>query len=206
MNNPNHPQKGSSIKVEPIRQKAAIERIKGVLLHHNKYRDHAIFTLGINTAYRANELLSITVEQAHQILTEGVGCRFELKQSKNRKHRAVTINRAAYEALDLYYNHDDMIRYNAKHHPTTALFHSSRSEVLTVPSLTRLVKTWCNGAGLKGNYGSHTMRKTWGYWHYKRGTPLPILMVAFGHASQQQTLEYLCIQAQDVNDAYSMVL
>jgi len=28
MSNPNHSKKGSSIKVEPIRQKAAIERIK----------------------------------------------------------------------------------------------------------------------------------------------------------------------------------
>ena len=63
MNNPNHPKKGSSIKVEPIRQKAAIERIKAHLLHEGKYRDYCLFVLGINTAFRANELLSITVGQ-----------------------------------------------------------------------------------------------------------------------------------------------
>jgi len=43
--NPNHPKKGSSIKVEPIRTKAAIERIKASLLHGEKYRDHCLFTL-----------------------------------------------------------------------------------------------------------------------------------------------------------------
>ncbi len=67
LRNPNHPKPGSSIKVEPIRQKAAIERIKAALLHNGKYRDHCLFTLGINTAYRANELLSITIQQAAEL-------------------------------------------------------------------------------------------------------------------------------------------
>jgi integrase len=35
---------------------------------------------------------------------------------------------------------------------------------LTVPTVNRLVKTWCASVGLPGNYSSHSMRKTWGYW------------------------------------------
>jgi len=31
--NPNHPELGSSIKVDPIRSKAAIENIKKILMH-----------------------------------------------------------------------------------------------------------------------------------------------------------------------------
>ncbi len=54
-----------------------------------------------------------------------------------------------------------------------------------MPSVSNMVKLWCAEAGLNGNYGSHTLRKTWGYWQYKRGIPLPLLMVAFGHASQK---------------------
>lgn len=34
---------------------------------------------------------------------------------------------------------------------------------LKVPTLNNLVKDWCSQANLKGNYGSHTLRKTWGY-------------------------------------------
>ncbi len=49
-------------------------------------------------------------------------------------------------------------------------------------------------------------RKTWGYWQYKRGTPIPLLMVAFGHATQQQTLTYLGIQTKDVQQIYDMEL
>ena len=34
---------------------------------------------------------------------------------------------------------------------------------MTVSSVHRLVKSWCRDIGLKGNYGSHSLRKTFGY-------------------------------------------
>jgi hypothetical protein len=67
MSNPNHPKKGSSIKVEPIRQKAAIQRIKAALLHGGKHRDYCLFVLGINTALRANELLGLDHVVGHPL-------------------------------------------------------------------------------------------------------------------------------------------
>jgi integrase len=86
------------------------------------------------------------------------------------------------------------------------LFWSQQGQVLQVPTVTNMVKRWCVNAGLKGNYGSHTLRKTWGFWQYKRGTPLPLLMEAFGHQTQQQTLAYLCIQAKEVAQIFEMEL
>ena len=58
--NDNHPRKGSSIKVAPLRSLDDIARVKALLV--NQPRNLCLFTLGINTAYRANELLSLTVE------------------------------------------------------------------------------------------------------------------------------------------------
>ncbi len=78
--------------------------------------------------------------------------------------------------------------------------------MLTVPTVTNMVKGWCAAVGLKGNYGSHTMRKTWGWWQYKRGKPVPLLMEAYGHPTQKQTLDYLCIQAEEVAALYDLEL
>lgn len=200
--NPNHPKKGASIKVEPIRQKAAIERIKGVLLHSGKYRDHCLFTLGINTGFRANELLSLRIEQ---VLSLEAGDTLTIKQSKNRKYRPVTINRTTVAAIRRYLDEDKTLQQRMSD-PGTPLFYSQRGEVLSVPTITAMLKTWCAGAGLDGNYGSHTMRKTWGYWQYKRGIPLPMLMKAYGHATQGQTLAYLCIQEHEVKAIFDMEL
>ena len=194
----NHPKKGSSIKVEPIRSKIAIDNIKKILVDNK--RNLCLFTLGINTAYRANELLSVRYGQVQDL---SVGDTLEIKQSKNDKYRRVTLNKSATKALQDYIRHDE---YFKKAKPDNYLFYSKRAEVLRTYTVTNMVKKWCKAVGLKGNYGSHTLRKTWGYWQYKRGTPLPLLMTAFKHSTQEQTLEYLCIQDEDVSAIYSMEL
>ncbi len=71
----------------------------------------------------------------------------------------------------------------------------------------KMVKKCCREVGLKGNYGSHTMRKTWGYHQrIQKNQPIPLLMSAFGHATQAQTLEYLSIQEAEIQDLYGLEL
>jgi len=75
---------------------------------------------------------------------------------------------------------------------------------MTVPYLNFLVKKWCADINLRGNYGSHTLRKTWGYiqrTHF--GHSLPELMEVYGHATQKQTLAYLCIQPEEIKKIYA---
>ncbi len=191
--NPNHPVLGSSIKVDPIRSKAAIENIKKILMHQP--RNYCLFTLGINTAFRANELLSIQIEQVNHLKAGG---EIDLKQKKTKAYRRVKINKTALAALKFWLKDSDRV--------DGPLFYSQKGTVLTVPSVTRLVKGWCADVGLKGNYGSHTLRKTWGYWQYKNQTPIPVLMEAFGHANQQQTLAYLGIQTKEISQIYNLEL
>jgi hypothetical protein len=77
------------------------------------------------------------------------------------------------------------------------------SEQPIAPSTDRLGKRWCASINLRGNYGSHTLRKTWRY--HQRVTVwggLPELMVCFNHSSQRQTLEYLCVQDEEIRSIY----
>ena len=64
--NPHRPPPGSVLKVEPIRDKRAIGRIKKMLRDHP--RDLCLFVLGMNPAFRANELLSLKVGQERSLL------------------------------------------------------------------------------------------------------------------------------------------
>jgi integrase len=191
--NPHHPQPNASIKVEPIRKKVAIKNIKTLL--EKQPRNYCLFSLGINTAFRANELLSLRVDQVRHLQ---VGDNLEIKQSKTRKYRSVRLNRVAIGAI-----HHLLDSRSFK--DQDFLFTGQRG-LLQVPTVTQLVKTWCNNVGLKGNYGSHTLRKTWGYWQRRHGTAIPLLMEAFGHATQQQTLAYLCIQAEEIAQIYDLEL
>lgn len=201
LNNPNHPKAGSTTKVEPIREVAKIQAIKSNL--SGNPRDLCLFTLGINTAYRANELLSIKVGQVAHLIA---GDALDLKQSKNGRYRMTTLNQMAVSSIQ------DWLSVHPKPIDDAPLFVSQRTrKALTVSPFINMVKRWCKDAHLKGNYGSHTLRKTWGY-HQLRGntqTPphlvLPLLMEAYGHARQQQTLDYLCIQSDEVASLFMQV-
>lgn len=196
----NHPRRGSSIKVEPIRDRAAINRIKTRLLSRSR-RDHCLFVLGINTAYRASELLSLTVQQMAHLQA---GDLLDIKQTKNKKYRTTTVNNAAVVAVQAW-----LKEHPKRNEPDAPLFLSRHgNEALCVSSLNRMVKGWCKEDGLSGNYGSHSLRKTWGYHQRKYNrAPLPLLMAAFGHSTEAQTLAYLHIQERELRDLYlGMVL
>lgn len=192
--NPHRPAPGSSIKVQPIRLKRDIETIKNNLAENP--RDFCLFTLGINTAFRANELLSLRVSQVREL---AIGDVLDLRQSKTNSYRQVTLNRKAVDAIQ-------RLLRSRQYAADDFLFYSRWSDRLGVPEVSRKVKGWCGDIHLDGNYGSHTLRKTWGFWQYQRGTPLPLLMEAFGHQTQQQTLAYLCVQAKEVAQIFEMEL
>ena len=90
----NRPQKGSTTKVEPIREPKDIRLIKKLL--SERPRDFAIFTLGINTNLRASDILRITVDQVCHLKA---GEHFTIREVKTGKLRDVTVNKNVQEAL-----------------------------------------------------------------------------------------------------------
>jgi integrase len=203
----NHPPLGSTIKVEPIRSIQGINKIKELIAE--KPRDYCLFVLGINTAFRASELLSIRVGQVRYIQP---GERLEVKQPKTKKYRSVTINSSAHQAVVALIAEKERMAIK-KQNPSMVdddafLFTGQRgTAAIQVSTLNNMVKDWCRQARLKGNYGSHTLRKTWGFMQRKRqDTPVPLLMQALGHATQRQTMEYLCIQEKEIEDVYTSLV
>jgi integrase len=190
----NHPKAGSQIVVEPIRSLKDIQSIKKLL--QDRPAQLALFVLGINTNLRAGDLLDIKAGQVRGLkaLDE-----ITLREQKTGKLRRINLNKACIEVINQVLA---MKAYGDDDH----LFVGQRGR-FTVPYLNTLVKAWCRAINLKGNYGSHTLRKTWGYMqrvHF--GVGLPELMVVFGHATQRQTLTYLCVQPSEIKTIYSNVI
>lgn len=189
----NHPKKGSTIKVEPLRDLKHIKSIKKLLA--DSPRDQAIFTIGINTNLRASDLLKLKVGELRHLAP---GDHFELREKKTQKKRSITINKTVYDAVQSLFasmpdaSDDDY------------LFSSRKGGgPLSVPYLNALVKKWTGLINLRGNYGGHSLRKTFGYIHRTVfNTDIPTLMTMFNHSTQRQTLEYLCVQPDEIQDAY----
>jgi integrase len=188
----NHPKRGTQTKVEPIKRLKDIKAIKKLLA--GKPRDLALFTVGINTNLRASDLLSLKAGQVRVLKPMD---ELEIKEKKTGKTRRITLNKACVDAIQRLLSSQDY----ADNHP---LFKGRGNEPLTVPSVNRLVKQWADAINLRGNHGSHTLRKTFGYQQRVTfGVGIPELMACFNHSSQRQTLDYLCIQPEEIRSVYA---
>jgi integrase len=186
----NHPKKGSKIKVEPIRQMKDINNLKKLLA--DKLRDYCLFIVGINTNLRASDLLGLTAGQVRGLKP---GDDIEIKEIKTHKSRRLTLNKACINAIN-------GLLASRSYNDLDKLFQGQRGPI-TVSYLNRLVKSWTKALNLRGNYGSHTLRKTFGFVkHTVQGASLPELMVCFNHSTQRQTLDYLCIQEATIRNIY----
>lgn len=95
-----------------------------------------------------------------QVRNLQVGDEIVLKEKKTKKERRITVNT---EVLDAF-THLLSARAIDTHAllDEDPLFVGQRGR-MTVPTLSRKVSEWCDAVNLKGNYGSHSMRKTFGY-------------------------------------------
>ena len=178
-----------SQKVEPIRRTKDIMEIKKLLIDNP--RNSTLFTLGINTPLMPNELLHLKV---HQVKNLEENSTLTISTDVDRP-KTLTVNRITCRSIrglleSENYEDDDY------------LFKSQRGKLI-VPSLHRLVNKWCDAVGLTGKYGSHTLRKTWGYHQYHTfGTDISKLVKVFNHSSQKQTKDYLCLDEEQNFNIY----
>ncbi|MFN2268397.1 MAG: site-specific integrase [Desulfonatronovibrio sp.] len=185
----NHPQKGSSIKVEPIRNLEDIKAIKQLL--QNKPRDLLLFTMGINNGLRIGDILKLMVKQVQGLKPGEV---LRIREQKTDKDNVLLINKSVLRALEDYLA-------GARLGPEDFLFKSKKgSGPISVSAANRLVKAWCRAINLRGNYGTHSLRKTFGYiQRIKYGVGFEVLCKRFNHSSPAVTMRYLGIEDKEVN-------
>lgn len=188
MKNPNHPKLGSNITVQPIQETKDITSIKKLL--GDKPRDLLLFTMGINNGIRAGDLLSLKVNQVQDLKP---GDYIQIKESKTGKLNVLSVNKEVYKTLRHYLNTQNLSGDDY-------LFKSRKGQqALTVMAVNRLIKSWCKDINLSGNYGSHTLRKTFGYiQRTKFGVGFEVLCKRFNHTSPSITMRYLGITDTEV--------
>ena len=187
MNNPNHPRKGSQITVEPIRKDKDILRIKKMLSSNS--RDLLLFTIGINNGLRIGDILKLKVGDVRGLK---VGECLTIREQKTGKKNVLMVNKGVYTILQKYLTENEFSDDNF-------LFQSRKgnNSPLTVPSVNRMVKEWT--LFIKGNFGTHSLRKTFGYvQRTKFGVSFEVLCKRFNHSNPSTTMRYLGIENKEV--------
>lgn len=185
----NHPRKGDRIAVEPIRSVKAIKSIAQFL--KDRPRDHLLFVMGVNNGLRTCDLLRLKVAQVRGLKP---GDAVTIKESKTGKENVLAINKTVHKALRLYLDTE-------KPGDADWLFPSRKGAgPLQSQAVQKMVKKWAAAFNLKGNYGAHTLRKTFGYiQRTEYGVGFELLCKRYNHSSPAITMRYLGIEDREVH-------
>lgn len=201
---------GEKQTVYPIKKHEDIIAMANWIFAHKDRKYVLAFILGCNLGLRANELLSLRMNQVFdkdgsvRLIedVEDTSDGIEILQSKTKKFRTVFLNAACKDALEWAFP-----MRGSYLHSDAYLFPSREGGSITVDMFRKVLKDAAKACGLRQNIGTHTCRKTWGWHQYKyncdnANLDISMLQRAFGHSSPQVTLRYLGITDEEDKALY----
>ena len=172
--------------VEPIRNKNDIRKIEKFLSLQDK-RVLLIFLIGINCGLRISDILGLNVsdvkDKSHIFISE----------KKTKKSKKIPINDKLKPIIKIFtYNRNE----------DEALFLTVFKNRMDRTYVYKTLKKVSQHLELKEKIGTHTLRKTFGYHHYKKNKDIAILQKIFNHSSSVVTLRYIGIEQEQIDQSY----
>lgn len=197
---------------EPIKNLSDITRVSQYLVQNGRYRDNMLFIVGINFGLRVSDLHVLRFSNLinDNLVFKDKFAVFEKKTRntrKRKKNRYITINNAVVEAVTLYLEHTKGVSLDD--YMFTTQFDSPwrKSEPLTTRRINQILKGIETDLNLGIRMSSHTLRKTFCYHQmlmsHNDDRKLLLLQKMLGHSSPAQTLDYIGITSEEIEDAYN---
>lgn len=179
------------MRVEPIIDQKCIKSIKKFLTDNP--RDKLLFVMGVNSGLRVQDLLALKVADVKDIQ---LGERVSLREKKTGKENVFIMNKEIRLTLDEFLQSvnfkDDNFLFKSR---------KGTNYPLTTYAITKYVKRWTDAINLKGNFGAHSLRKTWCYHQRKTfGVSWEVLAKRLNHSSPSITRRYLGVQEEEVEE------
>jgi len=172
--------------VQPIKDKAKLEAVKAWFAARSP-RNNLMFLVGINTGRRIGDILALLVRDVQ-------GKHLVIREQKTGKRIFVPINDELSHAFR---------QFCAGRHASEFLFQSREgvNRPLTTSMAYRIMNEAAAAVGLK-HIGTHTMRKTFGYWFYQQYKDLALLSKILGHSDPSITRAYIGLDQDTVDSAF----
>ena len=172
------------MKVEPIQDKETIRECMEYLKYKNE-RNLVMFSIGINAGLRISDILPLKVKDVKNVT------HIKIIEKKTGKAKRFKINPYLRKEIDKYIENMSDDDY---------LFPSRKgNKPITRVQAYRILNDVAEKLGIE-EVGTHTLRKTFGYWHYQQYKDVAILQEIFNHSAPSITLRYIGINA-DIIDA-----
>lgn len=184
---------------EPIRNQTKLIQFRNYYKEVNcRPRDYALIVLGLNSALRIGDILSLRWCDVYLGAEKGYRSHLDITEKKTGKKNVLAINPPSLEALELYrkslpcFDRSTYI-FASQKPPHTRI---SRSQAF------RIIKKAACYCGLEHNISCHSLRKTFGYYAWKNGIPPAMLMKIYNHSSYEITKRYLGIEQAEKDEVF----
>lgn len=177
---------------------------------HIACRNKLLFIIGMHIGIRASDLITLKWSFFFDKKSDGT-LKFKkfyalqpMKQRKQKKFVKLFFHQTVQKAINNYileYPIEDLDDY---------LFSSRKGdEPITVRALRRIIKDAATEAGIEQNIGSHSLRKSFGFWCWHqaedKNKALVILQQIFNHSSTQVTSRYIGILDDEIEDMFNSI-
>lgn len=189
----------------PIKNKPALEQFKKYYLLKENFRNYALIITGLNTALRIGDILGLKWKDFYDFSKRSFKTHVCLIEQKTHKESIIAINYSVSGALEL------LLTYNTERKtpllPDDYIFTGRKRNGLPISRYQayRIIKEAAAHSGMEGHISCHSLRKTFGYFAWKQGTPPAMLMNIYNHSSYQITKRYLCIEQEDRDEVFMKI-
>lgn len=183
----------------PIKNEEKLEKFKEYFLTRKPaYRNYAMIILGLNTAFRISDLLSLKWKDVFNKKTGHFREHICVIEQKTGKERIVAANTTVIEVLKNLRDSscdtdEEQYLFPSARKPEIPL---SRSQAF------RIIKEAAEYAEIEECISCHSLRKTFGYQAWRQGAHPAVLMDIYNHSSYRVTKRYLCIDQEDRDRVY----
>ncbi len=196
---------------EPIKNLHDINRISKFLIDNHRYRDNMLFIVGINFGLRVSDL---RVLRFSNLINDNLTFKdtfpvFEKKTRntrKKKKNRYITINNAVVDAVTLFLEHTPGVSLSDYMFKATSNRGKNLGKPLAIQSINRILVELANELDLNIKMSSHSLRKTFCYHQMVMSNndsrKLLLLQKMLNHSSPAQTLDYIGITGEEIEEAY----
>lgn len=172
--------------VEAIKDIKILESVKENLKNTSE-RDYFLFMLGLNSGLRISDLIAL---KAGDVRGKK---HIEVKNPQTGVSKQFPLNKAARKMIQDYTN--EMLEEEF-------LFTSAKTDApIRRDRAYKVLKAGAEEAGVE-NFGTHTLRKTFGYHFYQQYEDAELLQKLFNHSSRSVTLRYIGISQEEIEEEH----
>jgi len=180
---------------QPLRTSVEYHEMCDYLLNHghknNRVRNYVLLALGCSLGLRISDLLKLTVDMCFD-KSGNIKKRIPIVEKKtHKKNNYVIVTSVGESALKKWWLEYRTGKYQY------IFFSDEPDKSMTSNCAWRIINGAAQACGLQGSYGTHTLRKTFGYQAFTAaqktgmgGQALELLQTKYNHSDQRVTMRY----------------